>query len=184
MMGNIKNDIHIEYLCNEPFWKFTKKGNESYCKVCKHHINDFSNFSKNDAIEYITKQGGETCGIFFKDQFIIDNDTEVGTSFKSLLFAGGLTVLLNTTVSAQSNRDSIKIEQKSSWDSTVLKRLVRDQVTENDTASINNEKVSNILFKNKKHRLRIGRTLFYINGRFPFLHIHRIRMGKIRYREK
>jgi len=175
-----RNNIRVEYLCNEPFWKFTKTGTNEYCKVCKHQIKDFTNLDKQSAFDAINEAADGTCGIFFKDQFLIDDRTQIGASFKTLLFVSSLSTLLTLNANAQnSNYESTKTEQRP--DSLFKKNtepIRQDSILKCVTYEKDDAGLTSVAYK-KKHRLRIGRVSIYINGRFPFLHIHKMRRGRI-----
>lgn len=175
-----RNDIHIEYLCNEPFWKFAKIGENQFCKVCRHQIKDFSNLSKKSAIDTIRLTGGEACGLFYKDQFIIDNNTQNGKSLKNIILASSLSTLVAFNSNAQNiKKDSTKIEQQA--DSLInSKNYVNQDTTQECLPYIKNEQLNDSTSLKKKPR-RIGQIVILFNGRFPFIHIRKIRRGKMRY---
>jgi hypothetical protein len=174
-------DIHIDYLCNVPFWKFTKTDDGKFCKVCRHKIKDFTNLDTHTSIATVKQLGGETCGLFFKDQFTIDNKTQKSSLITNLILASGLTTILNVNSNAQTNNDTIKTEQ------TVVDSLNLKTATE-QTGSHNcktnpDEQINCVTTENKKkHYLRLGNWFINVNGRFPFLHIRRMLKGKIAHR--
>ena len=176
------NDIHIDYLCNEPFWKFTKVGKHEYCKVCKHKIADFTNLDKQTTIDAIHEAGGETCGIFYEDQFVIDNSTQVGPSFATLIFASTLVASVAIDANAQTSKsDSVKSEQFSEYNSVQLAYPQREDILLECSTNIAKEKSVSSSNTKRKHRINIGKYRIYFNSRFPFIHISKARRGRIKY---
>ncbi|MFY9307699.1 MAG: hypothetical protein WAQ28_01495 [Bacteroidia bacterium] len=176
-----KDSIHIDYLCNQPFWKFTKTGTDEYCKVCKHKINDFTTLDSHSSIETIKELGGETCGTFLNGQFTEDESTSQGNSLIKLLLAGSVTALLTTNVNAQGVKDSIKTEQLSS-NNLENKTASPEQITEDCLTTTRDNAISNSGKKRKRSYIRLHKIYIYINSDFPFLHIRKMRRGKVSYK--
>jgi hypothetical protein len=171
-------DIHIDYLCNAPFWKFTKTDDGQFCKVCRHQIKDFTHLDTNMSVETMKQMGGETCGLFFKNQFTLDDKTQKSSVITNLILATGLTTILNVNANAQIHNDTIKTEQ-TVVDSLNLKTNEEQTVGKNCKTNADEHVNHDTTEKKKKHYLRLGNWYINVNGRFPFLHIRRMLRGKI-----
>ena len=91
--GNIK----VEYLCRQPFWLFEKKGKAEFCKVCKHVIVDYSDSDEETIQQALKRSGGQTCGIFYPDQFIINEETKRSPALYRLVYASAITFLARSS---------------------------------------------------------------------------------------
>lgn len=179
-MGN-KNNIHVEYLCNEPFWKFSKTGEHEYCKVCGHHIKDFTGLDRKSTIETIKQTGGETCGVFYEDQFVIDDKTKNGTTLFKVILASSLSAFVATNSNANiKEAHNIITEQGISSGLLQSDKIGDEDSTSQCVAYVKGEDDVNPIAKRKRHYLKIGKTRIYINARFPFLHIRKMRKGRIK----
>ncbi|MDQ3190227.1 MAG: hypothetical protein M3Q58_01390 [Bacteroidota bacterium] len=180
-MRQINSEIKVEFMCAQPFWKFSVKGPNDYCKVCKHNIYDFRNAGNEDVLKAIKQNGGEVCGTFYKDQFIIDDNTKYGANILGLFLAGSISLLSAIISNAQTNYpESPKTEQHE-----VKSKTVFDQETKADSLTADcvvHEPTEETAPKKRKRKvlMRIGRTHVACSLRFPFIHVYKIRRGKIK----
>lgn len=167
--------VHLDYNCKEPFWKFTQKDGEDYCKTCQTTIIDFTGLNKEEIIAILKQQPGKSCGKFYSDQIVIDEKTKQGPSGLKIFFASVLTSILTLTSSAQTDySETIRTEQSPINNSDSLQPQIENlpevecyQVPENIDSPV----------VKKKRRIYIGK--YYLSSRFPF--IHQPRKGRYRF---
>jgi len=178
--------IKVEYLCKQPFWLFEKTGKNDFCKVCKHAITDYRDEDPDIINESIKNSGGETCGTFYPDQFIINEQTRRSPALYRLIYASAITFLTTTFYSrAQENVNKpVKAEQHYTTEELnkiypVCIPLEEDNQPEQLTKSYES------LRNKKRHRgiklFSIGQRRFYLSARFPFFRSYRKLRGRIKF---
>lgn len=173
--------IHVDYLCKEPFWKFTKRDDNQYCKVCKEDIIDFTQWDEKSVIDHLKLKDGNSCGLFYKEQFIIDDATQTGPSLKAMLIAGGLSSVFSIQGLAQKEEtgNNTKIELQKDIPIVYLENVNYSEVEKCDTTVLQTgDKPEKEKKVRKKHRLYIGNSMIFINFKFPFLHVVKPYRGK------
>lgn len=174
--------IHVDYLCKEPFWKFTKRGHNQFCTACKEEIVDFTQWNEKSVIDQLKQKDGNSCGLFYKDQFIIDNTTQTGPSLKAMILAGGLSSVFSTQSLTQNEtivNEIIEIHKDAYVDHFENVDFIKAENCDSLCIDTKDEPEKEKKYR-KRHALYIGMTRIYVNFKFPFLHIHRIRMGKLK----
>ena len=175
------NNIKISYLCNEPFWKFTKTNNSEYCKTCRHSLYDFTALNEVETIQFLQNSDGKTCGIFYENQFLIDNETKKGPSLIALLLTGSLTVAINNNVNAEYLPLTTLVTEQSN-EFNIKKPKHVERTNHSKQLAANKNKVSRMpknIYK-KEQPLKIGNLNIYMDLKFPFIHIKkRIRRGMV-----
>jgi len=171
--------IRVEYLCNEPFWKFTTSEKTSHCKVCKHTLKDYTEMAEPEIRALLDQNNGNLCGIFFKDQFAIDENTKHGKTFKQLLLAGSLTTFFSLSAASQNTvNNSVKTEQYINYEAADY-GLVKDSIQVKEDVRPNEPQCRKQEPARKKRRyFRIGRNRYYVNSSVPFIHKKATRVGK------
>ncbi len=180
--------IHVEYLCNQPFWNFKKSGNNSFCKVCKENIHDFTSSEIQSVKQKITGNGGQICGSFYKEQFVIDEYTQKSPNHLKMLLVGAISMLTATfKLEAQKlKNDSAKVEQLQSPNQTNTSTS-RDSLNSRPiTASSDTTKPSTEASTHKKVNrgariCKIGNRTFYISWRPLFFHSYYAVRGRVCY---
>lgn len=107
-------EINMQYVCNEPFWKFKKlDGSESYCKVCKKNIVDFRDYSSDELAAYKALNTEASCGIFTSEQAGVHADTVYGASVYKIVLASLVSVFTFSISDskAQAVVDSVEMKQ-------------------------------------------------------------------------
>jgi len=170
-----QNKIHLDYNCKEPFWKFKKQNGEDFCKTCNHSIIDFTNLTNEEIIKIFKEQNGKTCGKFYEDQLLIDEKTIKGPSFSKIVIASAIALITTLKTSAQSTKgESAKIEQ-SPINNPGATQIQVDSLKEAEywqlPEYLESTKSSKIISKNIK--IYIRGTRFYIDARFPFIHVRK-----------
>lgn len=169
-------NIRIDYLCGQPFWKFSGKGDNEYCKVCKHPIHDLKEVSDDEIKSLFTENKNEFCGAFYEDQFIPDERTRYSPTTFKLILAGMISWFTAASkMNAQVSGAPVATEQH---------YLVNDSVkTEKETINVTSditEEEAVVVTKPSRKYLRIGKSQFYVSGKFPFIHKRKMRRGKFR----
>jgi hypothetical protein len=175
-MSTVNKNIRIDYLCGQPFWKFSGKDNKEYCKVCKHHIHDLKEISDEEITNLIKEHKNEFCGTFYEDQFVPDEKTRYSPATFKLVLAGVISWFTATTkMNAQVSGAPVATEQH---------YLGSDSLkTEKETIIINSDIIVEepvVVTKPSRKYLRIGKSQFYVSGKFPFIHKRKMRRGKFR----
>ncbi len=176
---------NVTYLCKQPFWNLPEKNGQTYCKSCRKNIPDLCDADAETIKALLERDGGETCGIFYPEQFTVNTQTQHGPGVLRLVLAGALaTFAAGEKLSAQA-ADSVKTEQHD----TLRWPYVRNApapVTNEETAAAEVEAtkikpVKRPLKYSKLQLFRIGNRNVFLSWRFPFLHARRPFMGRFRY---
>lgn len=179
MSPNTGNKIQVNYLCKQPFWNLPKKDGQTWCKSCKKHIPDLREADRETILE-LKRKDGEACGIFYPDQFEVNEQTRKSPTVFRLILAGALTVFAANKASAQTVVDSVKTEQHDTSgisSQTETARPESNPVAAVDAApaTTSNKKPAR---RKRVHLFWLGSREFYLNGKLPFIHSHVMRMGK------
>jgi hypothetical protein len=171
-----KNNIRIDYLCGQPFWKFSGK-DDKYCKVCKHHIHDLKEIRDEEINILIKKNKNEFCGAFYKDQFVTDERTRYSPTTFKLILAGMISWLTATTkINAQVSGAPVPTEQHYLGTDSV--KTEKESI--NITPGITEEEEPLVVKKPSRKYLRIGKSQFYVSGKFPFIHKRKMLRGRFK----
>jgi|GEM_PF-7025747 len=167
---NPKGNIHVEYLCGQPFWKFSRKNEEDYCKVCKYAIHDLKDKTP-DEIDKLLSPETTICGSFYKDQFVTDERTQRSPATFRIVLAGLITWFSATKLSAQVQSPQVSTEQHYlGADSSAIAHDSAARASENITHQpVCPPQVDPIVVNSKKMYYRIGNTRWAITRRFPFI---------------
>lgn len=179
-MNGDKN-IKVDYLCSQPFWNFTKKSREEFCKVCRHSITDFSDLSTDEILDKLKNAKGKTCGTFYPDQFIINEQTRRSPPVYQLVFASAFTFLVSTFSSRAQQVISEPVKTEQHYTTKELNEIY--PVCFPDSTIQDYEAAAEEIKKYKRNRglklFRIGRSTFYLSSRFPFIRRYRMHRGKV-----
>ncbi|MCE3279652.1 MAG: hypothetical protein K0S44_1843 [Bacteroidetes bacterium] len=175
-MSALNKNIRIDYLCGQPFWKFSGKGDKEYCKVCKHHIHDLKEIGDKEINILVKENKNEFCGAFYEDQFAPDERTRYSpTSFK-LILAGMISWFTATTkMNAQVSGAPVPTEQHYLGSDSVL----TEKENINSPSEITEEVPVTVTKPSRKY-LRIGKSQFYTSGKFPFIHKRKMMRGRFK----
>lgn len=176
--------VNVTYLCSQPFRNLPRKDGKTYCKSCSRHIPDLRNADAETVKKLLVRDGGESCGIFYRDQFSVNEKTQKGPTAFQLVAAGTLAFFVGSAkLPAQTMSDSVRTEQTDS--SNVSQPSFEAAAVAENTSGDSAVAVSqNTRFPLKYRRVNLfwaGRFHWYLNWRFPFLHIKRQFMGKFRF---
>ncbi|MCW3105206.1 MAG: hypothetical protein JWO09_3646 [Bacteroidetes bacterium] len=177
---NQNSNIHVEYLCGQPSWKFSRKNDAEYCKVCMHSIHDLKDKTP-DEIDRLLLPGTTICGSFYKDQFVTDERTQHSPATFRLVLAALITWFSATKLGAQVQSPQVPTEQH---------YLGSDSsATAQDSAAIASEKIMHqpvcppqvdpIVVNSKKMYHQIGNSRWYFTRSFPFVIKKRRFKGRI-----
>jgi hypothetical protein len=77
----MKYAIQIPKPCHEPWNKMSAENNGRHCSQCSKTVVDFTQWEKEDILQYIQKEPGKTCGRFRQEQLTtaIDPDTFISS---------------------------------------------------------------------------------------------------------
>jgi hypothetical protein len=176
-----KGNIHVEYLCGQPSWKFSRKNDEEYCKVCKHGIHDLKNKSPRE-IELLLNSGTAICGSFYRDQFMIDVRTQRSPATFKLVIAGLITWFSATRLSAQVQGQQVQVEQHYLGSDSSARAQDSAAIASETVPPVCSTEAAAMVSKHKKMYHRIGNSRWYFTRRFPFIVRKRAFRGKIRYK--
>jgi hypothetical protein len=169
------NNIKMQYICHEPFWKFKKNDDTTrHCSVCKKNVVDFRNFSNQEIEAFRLKNTDTTCGIFTEDQVIIDENTQFGNSTFKIIVASVVSFFTFSFSDAYAqNTVSVKTEQHpfTKTDSSSNNKKANKSIDNQKKEEVKSEET------NSKQKSRYSRKYLigglYIDNRFPFFHIQR-----------
>lgn len=174
-MSHDNKNIRIEYLCGQPFWKFSGKGDKEYCKVCKHHIHDLKEIGDDEIRSLFAENKNEFCGAFYEDQFVPDERTRYSPTTFKLILAGMISWFTATSkMNAQVSGAPVATEQHYLGSDSVK----TEKETINVTPDLTEEEP--VVVKPSRKYLRIGKSLFYASGKFPFIHKRKMRKGRFK----
>jgi len=179
--------IKVEYLCKQPFWLFERKGKSEFCKVCKHAITDYRDEDPVIINESIKNLGGETCGTFYPDQFIINEQTRRSPALYRLIYASAMTFLTTTFSSKAQENMSEPVKTAQHYTTEELNEIypVCLPLEEDDRQESVVKNYEEPHRKKKRHRgvklFSFGRRTFYLSARFPFFKSYRSFMGRIKF---
>ena len=174
----------VTFLCKQPFWNFSEKDGQSFCKSCQRTIPDLREAEPETIAALLKRDGGESCGLFYRDQFEINEQTKKGPPVLRSVLASALTIFTASKFHSQTITDSVKTVQT---DSVYFgKENPEEPVTETaETNSVQTQShPSNYkkpFFKRRTHLFWLGSRDVWISWRFPFLHIRRPVRGRFKY---
>ncbi len=177
---------NVTYLCKQPSWNLPKKDGQTYCKSCRKTIPDLRDADAETIKALLERDGGETCGIFYPEQFTINAQTQHGPGVLRLVLAGALaTFMAGAKLSAQSAlTDSLKTEQHETGRIPAA-NVENGKVVESDTVPAPVAAAVKPVKQPLKYRrlqlFKVGSRNVYLNWRFPFLHVRRPFMGRFKF---
>lgn len=163
--------IQLDYSCHQPFWNFTKRDGEKYCKQCKHKTYDFSQSSPEEIFLILQQNNGKACGSFYKDQVQINEHTKHSPAAYRIALASVISFFAVAELDAQSTvSDTVKTEQHdfSASQEKIKVNELDEKGNEITTCPINATPEPTATYRRHKKHIRIGN--YYINWRFPFVH--------------
>lgn len=181
-----RNRPHVTFLCEQPAWNLSKKVGRTWCTSCQRNIPDLRNASAKEIRELVERDGGESCGIFFPDQFAINPDTKTGPGIYRIMAASLLTVFVaggklhaqTQTLPAQ----TVQTDTSSSSSTAAAEQSVEAQrVADSTLLAQQLSPAEKPLRLRRVNLFRIGAYHYYLSWRFPFLHIRRQFMGRFKY---
>ena len=167
-----ESKIQLDYSCHQPFWNFKKQDGDKYCKHCKHKTYDFSHATPEEILLVLQQNNGKACGSFYKDQVEINEHTKHSPRAYKIALASVISFFAATEVDAQSTvTDTIKTEQIVISPSQEKTRVYEQDEKGNEitTCPVNTESEPATTYRRHRKHLRIGN--YYLNWRFPFVHI-------------
>lgn len=175
---------NVTYLCKQPSWNLPKKDGQTYCKSCRKNIPDLRDADAETIKALLERDGGETCGIFYPEQFTVNAQTQHGPGVLRLVLASALaTFVAGEKLSAQA-ADSVKTEQHDTLRWPYINNEPAPGTNAETVTAASERAIQPVRYPLKYRRLqlfRIGHHNVYLNWRFPFLHVRKPRMGRFRY---
>ncbi len=172
-------NVKVDYLCSQPFWSFKKSNGNEFCKVCKHSIIDFSTSSTDEIIETFKNANGKTCGTFYPDQFIINEETRRSPSLHRLIYASAITFLSTMFTSQAQNTLNNPAKTEQHYTTEELNEIYPVCLPE-DSSEVISDNIEKPQIRKKNIRgiklFKIGRRSFYLSARFPFFHSYKRRI--------
>lgn len=179
------NNFKVTYLCEQPFWNLPRKDGQTWCKSCKKNIPDLRGADRKTVDAMLKRDGGETCGIFYPDQFEINAETRKSPTVLRLVLASAITIFSAGKISSQSIIEPAKTEQHdtSQTSQTSVAEPVRSNPTPDQTADEDKPMDAvRSFFSRRLVLFTIGRREFYVNWKMPFIHTQKARfMGKFKW---
>jgi hypothetical protein len=174
-----QGNIHVDYLCSQPGWKFRRERNADFCMHCKESIHKLDQKEPEEINALLKAHNNRMCGVFFEEQFIIDEHTHRSSPLYKLIIAGIISWFsASFRLNAQSEAGNpVKVEQHYLGnDSTISDPVI---VQENIKTPECVKAETPVVKKKPVKYLRIGMRRIYVSGRFPFVHVRKIRRGRI-----
>lgn len=173
----------VSFLCKQPFWNFSEKDGQSWCKSCQRQIPDLREADPETIADLLKRDGGESCGLFYRDQFEINEQTKKGPPVLRIVLASALTIFTASKVHSQTVTDSVKTVQTDSVSKPQNQsEAPAAEIVQNPVVQENYPvQAKRPLFTRRKHLFWLGRKDVWISWRFPFLHIRRPVRGRFKY---
>lgn|GEM_PF-2250606 len=178
MRINNLNNVAFEFECQEKESSFVQEGKDAYCTKCRERIFDLRHLNQREIADFVSRSGDSVCA-----QILVrpntPSKTRKGMAGFSLftLLAVGIPVTASTQMPDVVQTTSLEVPNP-----------VYEKPAPVEHSSLDMSEEASITYLGKrltteplpKHRLRIGRAYYFINGTFPWVHRYRIVRGRFK----